>query len=44
MDVLVVTLSRWQPGVVIRRRPVGVLKMEDDGGVDAKVVAVPVSS
>lgn len=24
-------------------RPVGVLKMEDDGGVDAKVVAVPVS-
>ena len=32
-----------QPGVVIRCRPVGVLKMEDDGGVDAKVVAVPVS-
>ena len=32
-----------QPGVVIRARPVGVLKMEDEGGVDAKVVAVPVS-
>ena len=31
------------PGVVIRCRPVGVLKMEDDGGLDAKVVAVPVS-
>ena len=43
VDVLVVTPFPLQPGVVIRCRPVGVLKMEDDGGVDAKVVAVPVS-
>ena len=43
VDVLVVTPFPLAPGVVIRCRPVGVLKMEDDGGVDAKVVAVPVS-
>ena len=43
VDVLVVTPFPLMPGVVIRCRPVGVLKMEDDGGVDAKVVAVPVS-
>jgi inorganic pyrophosphatase len=42
VDVLVVTPFPLAPGVVIRCRPVGVLKMEDDGGVDAKVVAVPV--
>ncbi len=43
VDVLVVTPFPLAPGVVIRCRPIGVLKMEDDGGVDAKVVAVPVS-
>jgi len=43
VDVLVITPFPLAPGVVIRCRPVGVLKMEDDGGVDAKVVAVPVS-
>ncbi|MCE1185332.1 inorganic diphosphatase [Zoogloea sp.] len=43
VDVLVVAPYPLQPGVVIRCRPVGVLKMEDEGGVDAKVVAVPVS-
>jgi inorganic pyrophosphatase len=43
VDVLVVTPFPLQPGVVIRCRPVGVLKMEDDGGVDAKVIAVPVA-
>ena len=43
VDVLVPTPYPLQPGSVIRCRPVGVLKMEDDGGVDAKVVAVPVS-
>ena len=43
VDVLVVTPFPLLPGVVIRCRPVGVLKMEDESGVDAKVVAVPVS-
>ncbi len=43
VDVLVVTPFPLPPGVVIRCRPVGVLKMEDEGGQDAKVIAVPVS-
>ncbi|MEL6754715.1 MAG: inorganic diphosphatase, partial [Pseudomonadota bacterium] len=29
------------PGAVVRARPVGVLLMEDDGGVDEKILAVP---
>ncbi|HEY3299200.1 MAG TPA: inorganic diphosphatase [Methylophilaceae bacterium] len=41
-DVLVITPIPLQPGVVIRCRPIGMLTMEDDGGVDAKVLAVPV--
>lgn len=43
VDVLVVTPFPLLPGAVIRCRPVGVLKMEDESGMDAKVVAVPVS-
>ncbi|MCB1914631.1 MAG: inorganic diphosphatase [Rhodocyclaceae bacterium] len=43
VDVLVVTPFPLQPGVVIRCRPVGILKMQDEGGEDAKVVAVPVT-
>lgn len=43
VDVLVVTPFPLLPGVVIRSRPIGVLKMEDESGMDAKVVAVPVS-
>jgi len=30
------------PGVVIRSRPVGVLMMEDESGIDEKVLCVPV--
>ncbi|MFC0446508.1 inorganic diphosphatase [Pseudidiomarina halophila] len=43
VDVLVPTPHPLQPGSVIKCRPVGVLKMTDDAGQDAKVVAVPVS-
>jgi inorganic pyrophosphatase len=43
VDVLVVTPFALAPGVVIRCRPVGLLKMEDESGIDAKVIAVPVS-
>lgn len=43
VDVLVVTPFALAPGVVIRCRPVGLLKMEDESGMDAKVIAVPVS-
>ncbi|RUO19764.1 inorganic diphosphatase [Aliidiomarina haloalkalitolerans] len=43
VDVLVPTPYPLQPGSVIRCRPVGVLKMSDESGEDAKVVAVPIS-
>ena len=41
-DVLVVTPFPLPPGVLVRCRALGVLKMEDDGGMDAKIIAVPV--
>ncbi len=41
-DVLVVTPIPLQTGVVVRCRPLGVLKMTDEGGQDAKLLAVPV--
>ncbi|MEW5757584.1 MAG: inorganic diphosphatase [Pseudomonadota bacterium] len=43
VDVLVMAPYALAPGSVIRVRPVALLKMEDDGGVDAKVLAVPVT-
>lgn len=42
VDVLVVTPFSLPPGVVVRCRALGMLKMEDESGVDAKIVAVPV--
>ena len=43
VDVLVVTPNPLISGSVIRCRPVGVLKMTDEAGSDAKILAVPVS-
>jgi inorganic pyrophosphatase len=43
VDVLVVTPFSLPPGDVIRCRPLGMLAMEDEGGQDAKLLAVPVS-
>jgi inorganic pyrophosphatase len=42
VDVLVVMPVPLHPGVVVRCRPVGLLRMEDESGDDAKVIAVPV--
>ena len=42
VDVLVITPFPLQPGVVVRCRPIGVLKMEDEAGGDAKLLAVPI--
>lgn len=41
VDVLVATPFPLLPGAVIRCRPIGLLRMEDESGVDAKVLAVP---
>jgi inorganic pyrophosphatase len=42
VDVLVATPHPLISGSVVRCRPVGVLKMTDESGDDAKVLAVPV--
>jgi inorganic pyrophosphatase len=41
IDVLVANTRPIVPGAVINVRPIGVLLMEDDGGGDEKVLAVP---
>jgi inorganic pyrophosphatase len=41
VDVLVVTPFPVTVGAVIRCRPLGVLKMQDEAGGDAKLLAVP---
>ncbi len=41
-DVLVLTPVPLLPGVVVRCRPLGVLRMTDEAGGDAKLLAVPV--
>jgi inorganic pyrophosphatase len=42
VDVLVITPVPLIPGVVVPCRAIGILKMEDEAGVDGKVLAVPV--
>src|SRR5882757_9250538 len=42
LDVLVITPFALQPGVVVRCRPLGVLRMEDEAGGDSKLLAVPI--
>jgi inorganic pyrophosphatase len=41
VDVLVHTPFPLMPGVVVRCRPLGVLRMDDESGGDAKLLAVP---
>lgn len=41
VDVLVPTPFPLKHGCIINCRPVGVLKMTDESGVDAKIIAVP---
>ena len=42
VDVLVITPVPLIPGVVVLCRPIGILKMEDEAGIDGKVLAVPI--
>jgi inorganic pyrophosphatase len=41
IDVLVANTRPIIPGAVINVKPIGVLMMEDDGGGDEKIIAVP---
>jgi inorganic pyrophosphatase len=42
VDVLVISPVPLITGVVVRCRPIGMLKMEDEAGDDAKLLAVPI--
>ena len=42
VDVLVLSNYPVIPGSVMKCRPVGVLMMEDESGVDEKIIAVPI--
>ena len=41
LDALVLTREALHPGVLIRFRPIGVLRMEDAGEADQKIIGVP---
>ena len=41
IDVLIASTRPIIPGAVINCRPIGVLKMSDEGGEDEKIIAVP---
>ncbi len=41
LDVLVICEQAVHPGVVIPSRPIAMLEMEDESGIDAKIIAVP---
>lgn len=41
IDVLVLSERAVMPGVIIPSRVIGMLEMEDEAGIDTKVIAVP---
>ena len=41
VDVLVISTYVVAPGTVIPSRPIGMLEMEDEEGIDTKIIAVP---
>jgi inorganic pyrophosphatase len=42
-DVLIANQRAIVPGAIVAVRPVGVLKMQDEAGLDEKIIAVPVT-
>jgi inorganic pyrophosphatase len=42
IDCLVIAPTPVASGVVIRARPIGALLMEDEHGIDEKIIAVPI--
>lgn len=41
LDAIIMSSRPIVPGAVVRCRPVGVLMMEDDGGMDEKIICLP---
>ena len=42
LDILVISSFPVNAGSVIKSRPVGLLEMEDESGIDTKIIAVPI--
>lgn len=42
LDVIVISSSSMSPGTGIKVRAVGMLEMEDEAGIDSKIIAVPI--
>ncbi len=42
-DILVLSSQTVAPGVVIKAQVIGMLEMEDEAGIDTKLIAVPVA-
>jgi len=42
VDVLVISTYPVVPGAVIAVRPIGMLEMEDEAGIDTKIIALPI--
>lgn len=40
-DALVLVPAAVVPGAVVRSRPIGMLRMEDEAGIDTKIICVP---
>lgn len=41
IDILVISTYPVQPGTIIPSRAIGMLEMEDEAGIDTKIIAVP---
>jgi len=41
LDVLIISSYSVAPGTIIPCRPIGMLEMEDEAGVDTKIIALP---
>src|SRR3989338_3797065 len=42
LDILVISSFPVNAGSVIKSRPIGMLEMEDESGIDTKIIAVPI--
>ena len=43
VDVLLISSVSLAPGTVISSRPIGMLEMKDEAGLDNKIIAVPIT-
>lgn len=41
LDMMVISTAAFVPGSIVKVRPIGVLLMKDEEGVDSKIMAVP---